>query len=508
MLSITDIYSLIASIKKNEDYEMEFKESADALPKSFWETYSSFANTSGGYILLGVSEKKIRVVGVNDSEKIKRELFSTANNKNKVSHNILDNSDVLEYEIDGKKIISVYVKELPTHQKPLYLNNNPLTAYIRKNESDCKITMEDYRRFVRNSRDNSDGELLDNYTLEDLNFNSVLAFKSIVSNREPNKKFMAMDDFEFLTAMGVFRVDRGDHRKLKLTLAGLLFLGKTDAIVQKIPHFHLEYLNKRGLAERWRDRVSTGDSNYPDLNLFEFYRIVREKLRLTVEDKFELDEKSVRKPSSELDKALREALANMIIHADYLDSETTVKVTVDNFYYTFVNPGTMKISADQFFTGGFSKPRNNTLIQYFRSMGESERAGTGGREIIDVISKNKYRLPELKTDYNHTELKLWSAMPLETREDLSESARVVLEYINKNKIKVSFKQIKQNTNLSDYYVRKAVNELLVKNLISSRGKGRATFYSWKPSMIETLDIVNQLTDTLRDLSSNAAKKMD
>jgi len=85
-------------------------------------------------------------------------------------------------------------------------------------------------------------------------------------------------------------------------------------------------------------------STYPDLNLFEFYRIVRGKLRLTVEDKFELDEKSVRKPFSELDKALREALANMIIHADYLDTKTSVKIVVDNLYYTFLNPGTMKIS--------------------------------------------------------------------------------------------------------------------------------------------------------------------
>ena len=65
---------------------------------------------------------------------------------------------------------------------------------------------------------------------------------------------------------------------------------------------------------RWNDRVSTGGSE--DLNLFEFHRIVLEKLHLTVEEKFELDAMSVRKSETELNIALREALTNMIVHAD------------------------------------------------------------------------------------------------------------------------------------------------------------------------------------------------
>ena len=241
-------------------------------------------------------------------------------------------------------------------------------------------------------------------------------------------------------------------------------------------------------------------STYPDLNLFEFYRIVRGKLRLTVEDKFELDEKSVRKPFSELDKALREALANMIIHADYLDTKTSVKIVVDNLYYTFLNPGTMKISKTQFFSGGHSEPRNNTLIQYFRRMGESERAGTGGKEILDIISKNKYRFPELITNLEYTQLKLWCAVPAETYEDLSESARTILKYFDK-KINIKLSDIKNNTDLSEYYIRKAINELISKNLISCKGKGRATRYYQTPSIIETVDMANQLTEIIRNYPS-------
>lgn len=495
-----DIHNLLDKLQLNEDCELEFKESTDALPKSFWETYASFANTYGGYILLGVSEKKgNKIVGVNSPDKIKNELFTSANNKNKVSCNILNNDDVRECIVDNKVIIVVHIRELPAGKKPLYLNGNPLNSYIRKNESDCKITEEDFRRFMRNAENNIDGELLDDYILDDLNPYSVLSFKNLMNNREPDKKFMEMDNLSFLKEIGIFRIDRHDNRKLKLTLAGLLFLGKLDAIIQKIPHFHLEYINKRGVSiNRWRDRVSTGDITYPDLNLFEFYRIVRGKLRLTVEDKFELDEKSVRKPFSELDKALREALANVIIHADYLDTKTSVKIVVDNLYYTFLNPGAMKISKIQFFSGGHSEPRNNTLIQYFRRMGESERAGTGGKEILDVISKNKYRFPELTTNLEYTELKLWCAVPAETYENLSENASTILKYFDK-KINVKLSDIKNEIELSEYYIRKAINELISKNLISCKGKGRATRYYQTPSIVETVDIANQLTEILRNI---------
>ena len=44
---------------KFEGVDLEYKKAKNSLPESFWETYSAFANTNGGKIILGIDEKNI-----------------------------------------------------------------------------------------------------------------------------------------------------------------------------------------------------------------------------------------------------------------------------------------------------------------------------------------------------------------------------------------------------------------------------------------------------------------
>ena len=80
---------------KKEGLHLEAKSARGGFPDSFWESYSAFANTDGGVILLGVAEKPDHSLyvtdGLTDAEKMKKDFWNLVNNRQKVSHNIVTN---------------------------------------------------------------------------------------------------------------------------------------------------------------------------------------------------------------------------------------------------------------------------------------------------------------------------------------------------------------------------------------------------------------------------------
>lgn len=78
--------------KYKENNRIEAKKALGGLPRSIWETYSAFANTLGGVILLGVEEykdKSLHPVNLPDPEGMVAEFWEIMNHSEKVSVNIL-----------------------------------------------------------------------------------------------------------------------------------------------------------------------------------------------------------------------------------------------------------------------------------------------------------------------------------------------------------------------------------------------------------------------------------
>ena len=71
---------LLERLKDIEWDDFEVKEASGGLPKSMWETVSAFSNTAGGWIILGVKERRNEsgsmyvISGVPDAEKMEQEI--------------------------------------------------------------------------------------------------------------------------------------------------------------------------------------------------------------------------------------------------------------------------------------------------------------------------------------------------------------------------------------------------------------------------------------------------
>ncbi|OFS64383.1 helix-turn-helix domain-containing protein [Nosocomiicoccus sp. HMSC09A07] len=99
---------------------VELKRAKNKIPDSFWETYSAFANTDGGIVIFGVDEKTKQVVGIDQPEKMRDDLFNMVNNPQKVSINLINDNDVKIIDSDnGVQIMMIKISEAPYQSKPV-----------------------------------------------------------------------------------------------------------------------------------------------------------------------------------------------------------------------------------------------------------------------------------------------------------------------------------------------------------------------------------------------------
>ena len=104
-------------IQKEEAVDLEFKIAKDGLPNSLWDTYSSFANTDGGVIILGVKEYKQQFIieGLTKEQisQYKKDFWNQINNPDCVNENLLSDNDLYEGCYKG----DVYKRQRYTSQR-------------------------------------------------------------------------------------------------------------------------------------------------------------------------------------------------------------------------------------------------------------------------------------------------------------------------------------------------------------------------------------------------------
>lgn len=446
----------------HENNRIEAKKAAGGFPRSLWETYSAFANTIGGLILLGVEEsrdKQLRVTGIPDPQGYQATVWQTVNDPAQVSANILDPEDVAVYTIDGKAVLVISVPRADRRQRPVYIGDSPFTgSYRRDGEGDYHCSADEVRAMLRDREDApADRAVLEARAQEDLAPETLRHFRALMAMRQPDHPWNYLPDEDFLPAAGIVGPGK-DGVSLHPTLAGLLLLGRRSALKEVLPAFRLVYQESdTGFT------LSTQRQGCPE-NLFDFYTAVVR--RLTAVSALLAEDPATQR---EVAAAMKEAVLNAILHADHFGGGgLTIQRTDRALEVT--NGGLLRVSPAQARSGGTADPRNRTLTSLFALVKVGAGAGTGLHGIYQTWGRLGWSAPVLSEAFRAGRTSLSLPLPRQTFSPADLTRQLVAEYLT-DAVSATEADLTAALGLPPREVRKALDDLLARDLVDEDETG-------------------------------------
>ncbi len=380
MINLNDIESL------RESNLLEAKTARGGVPDSMWESYSAFANTDGGTILLGVKERddhSLEVMGVSDPHKMVTDVWNMLNNRQKVSVNLLTERRVRIENVDGKDIIVLDIPRAERGARPVHKGLDPrLGTYRRNGEGDYLCSIEEVSAMFRDAASSTqDAKILTDMDLSVFCDETVRAYRQVFKVTHGNHPWNKLEDEVFLRQIGAVAMD-SESGRYHPTAAGLLMFGYEYEITREFPQYFLDYQqNRQAATVRWTDRMVSSSGEWSG-NVFDFVLNVVPKLTLDLKKPFVMQNMQ-RVDDTPIHKALREATTNACVHADFYGRQGVV-IQKQHDGYRFANPGGLRIARNSAIEGGVSDPRNGLMLKMFSLINYGERAGSGLSTIFHV----------------------------------------------------------------------------------------------------------------------------
>ena len=375
--------------KENEKCEWkEFKSLKSSISARQGEDLisyiSSISNMEGGNIILGIEDKTLKIIGIQDFHD-----YNIDNIKYRILGNCTNLSsegfDIVEYVTsDTNKI--VWIVKVPKHQfrLPVYAHKKawqrigdnlvPMTKERLNNILNENLILEDWSK-----------KIIEEASIEDLDKEAIKKARKEFIKRNPKyiDEIEKWNDIKFL-----------DKSKLtikgKITRACFILLGKQEE----------EHFLDSAVKIRWN--LKTLENQDKDFEIFsiplilsvdEIYKKIRNlKYRYLREGTLFPDEVLRYDPF-----VIREPLNNAIAHQDYSKKGRINLVEFEDDHLIFTNLGTflpktvenvvLKDSPEEFY-------RNTFLVEAMRNLGMIETQGGGIRKVFNFQKQRFFPMPE------------------------------------------------------------------------------------------------------------------
>ena len=352
----------------------------------------AFANNKGGTLYFGVEDNG-EVTGCDGNYDLQNIIESIYE---KTRPSIFVDPEEIEY--NGKKVIALTVaSDGITHAttdgrclKRLGKNSKPFYPDEMSNRY-SEIQSSDFS-----------GRILSDSTEDDINKLEVYKLKEKLKARNPESTLADMDDIAFLRDLALVKSDSGN---IKLTVAGLLFVGKEQAINRLLPQAEVIYLHySESNLEEYDARL---DMKAPIISVID-------RLSEKIQDSNRIVNVQVGLFRLEIvdfpEKVFQEALLNALSHRDY-QSQGAVYVKHYPDKIVIENPGAFLdgITENNIITHP-SVPRNKLIAETLQHLKYVQRTGQGVDIIFrEMISSGK-PFPEYKSYNDAVSLTIYSAI--------------------------------------------------------------------------------------------------
>lgn len=454
-------------LSKGENLTVEFK--TWIFAKDMRERISlavdelvAFANAKGGTVYMGVEDDGT-VTGCNsyDEQKIMESIYD------RTRPALFTEIEVIHYE--GKDVLAIKVERDGT----TYATSDGRCLKRLGKNSKPYYPDEMSNRYASIQSPDFSGQILADSTIEDINVLEIYNLKEKLKVRDPKSSLSELEDMSFLRDLGLIKEDEGVDR---LTIAGLLFVGKETAINRLLPQAEVIYLHYS--ADNMEEYDSRLDLKQPIISVIDRLteriqntnKIVNVQVglfRLEVEDFSE--------------KVFQEALLNALAHRDYLNMGAVyVKHYPDRI--VIENPGAFPegVNEKNIITHP-STPRNKLIAETLQRLKYVQRTGQGVDIIFrEMISSGK-PYPQYHVYNEAVTLTIFSAIDdvnfvkfIANEQDklqkiLPLSELMILRYLTDNKRIILF-EAQELTQLPLAETRKSCNNLVRDGLIGLSGK--------------------------------------
>ncbi|MBU1036133.1 putative DNA binding domain-containing protein [bacterium] len=411
----------------------------------------AFANKDGRELIIGVDDNS-NPIGVKKSKKLLGDI------PNKIRNKLGIIPSVKIENVKGKDIIHIFIKPSSVS---ISLNGK---YYIRSGSNNFELKGEELTNFLIEKSGKTWDEFIEEKAgFNDINIKTIDEFKKYAVDRIPS--IVAEKDYQTILE----KLNLQEDKKLKK--AAILLFGKNPQ------RFYPAAYLKIG---KFLTETDIQSSDIVEGNLFEQITNALEILRtkyLISKIKFEgIHRREILEYPYE---ALREAIINALIHRNYIGT-SSIQIRIYSDRLVIMNEGKLppEVPVEKLKTEHLSKPRNTLLADVFYKAGFIESWGRGTIKILEKCQEQGLPEPDFEEEYGVFTVRFyqdkWNEENLKKLGLKERQIKAVMHL--KEKGKITNKEYRELTGLSDEGARIDLIELSKRNLIQPTGKGRSARY--------------------------------